>query len=146
MAVKTTVQVLGLRELGEAMRGLASDVALKVSYQATAAGSQVIKKQYKRNLQTNPSIDSGLLEKSIISKKVPKSRTPYTAEHVVTVRKRTYPDKRRNTKQVANYLEFGTVKMKAEPGLGAAFRAQKENAVSAIADRLRKRIEAVKPK
>jgi HK97 gp10 family phage protein len=147
MAIKTTVQVLGLRELGEAMRGLASDVALKVSYQATAAGSQVIKKQYKRNLQANPSIDSGLVEKNIITKKVPKSRTPYTAEHVVTVRKRAYPGKqRRNTKQVANFLEFGTVKQKAEPGLGAAFRAQKENAVTAIVDKLRKRIAAVKPK
>lgn len=148
MAIRTTVKVLGLRELGEAMRGLANDVALKVSYQATGAGAQVIKKQYKRNLQANPSIDSGLVEKNVITKKVPKSKTEYTAEHVVTVKKKVYPNSggKRNTRQVANFLEHGTVNQPAEPGLGSAFRAQKENAVTAIKERLRKRIEAVRSK
>lgn len=149
MPITTTVRVEGLRELGEALRGLSNDIALKVASQATAAGAQVIKKQYKRNLQANPSIDSGLVEKNVITKKVSKSQTQYTAEHVVTVRKKAYSAREGKvvtTRQVANFLENGTVNQPAEPGLGAAFRAQKENAVTAITEKLRKRIEAVRPK
>lgn len=146
MPIKTTVRVEGLRELGEAMRGLKNDIALKVASQATGAGAQPIKKRYKSNLRSNPSVDSGLVEQNVITKKVPKSQLQYTAEHIVTVRKKTYPGGKRNTKQVANFLEHGTVNMRAEPGLAASFRAEKENAVTAIASKLRKGIEAVKPK
>jgi len=150
MPVTTTVHVDGLRQLGEAMRELSQDIALKVAAQATAAGAQVVKKQYKRNLIANPSIDTGLVEKNIIVKKLPKSQTQLTAEHVVTVRKKVYPANseqgKRNSRKVASFLEFGTVRMKPEPGLASAFRSQKEVAAKAIEDKLRKRIEAVKPK
>lgn len=127
-----SVQVLGLKELGARMRKLSEKVNNKIAGRATSAGASLIKKQYKTNLFTNPSVDSGLVEKNVIIKKLRKSQTQYTSEHIVTVKKRQYPDHKANTRQVAGFLEFGTVKQPAEPALRPAFEQEKGFAVARI--------------
>lgn len=125
-----TVRVEGLRELGERMRKLSAKVSTKLAGQATGAAAQVVKKADKRHLRSSPSVDSGLVEKNVIVKKLGKSKTKFTSEHIVTIKKVVYPKKgnekkSRNTRQVAGYLEFGTVNMAAEPHLRPAFNETK---------------------
>jgi HK97 gp10 family phage protein len=142
------VRIDGLRELGEAMRTLSADVQQRVSRQATGAGAAVVKNGVKKQLRANPTVDTELLLQNIVTRKVSKSKTTLTSEHVVTVRKKDYPAQRgksrRNTLQVAIYKEFGTVKMSKEAFLQPGFDSTKERAAQIIADRLRKRIEAVR--
>ncbi len=145
MPVTVTVRVDGLRELGEKMRGLSEKMNKSIATSATGAAAKVIKTSTKRNLSGNPSIDSGLVEKNVIVKKVGKNQTTLTSEHIVTVKKVDYPlkgkeTKKRNTRQVFGYLEFGTIHMKAEPSLRPAFDSNKENALQAMTDRLAKRL------
>lgn len=144
------VRIEGLSQLGEAMRELSADVQNRVARQATGAGAQLVKKGVQARLRANPTVDTGLLLANIIAKKVPKSQTKLTSEHVVTIRKRDYPKQRgksrRNTRQVGIYAEFGTVKETKEPFLQPGFESTKERAAQAIADKLKARIEAVRPK
>lgn len=151
MPTTVTIEVKGLRELGEAMRELSSDMANRVARQATGAAAQVVRSAVKQRLLSNPTVDTGLLEKNVITKKVPKSRTQLTSEHVVTVRKKDYPNQRgksrRNTRQVAMYTEFGTVrKPGGEPFMRPGFETSKMRALDKMVDRLRQRINAVRPK
>ena len=145
-----SIRIDGLRQLGEAMRELSKDIQDKVARQATGAGAKVMANGVKKQLRANPSVDTGLLLANIITKKVPKSRTQLTSEHLVTVRKRDYPQQRgksrRNTKQVAIYKEFGTVHQAKESFLETGFNSTKERAAQVIAERLKSRIEKVRPK
>jgi HK97 gp10 family phage protein len=141
----STVRVDGLRELGEAMRTLSKDIAERVARQATGAAAQVVKNGAKATLRGNPSIDTKLLHDNVIAKKVTKSKTTLTSEHIVTVRKRDYPQQRgksrRNTRQVAVYKEFGTVNMPKEPSLGPGFERTKGRALEVMIARLKSGIE-----
>jgi len=148
MPVSTTDRVDGLQALGESMRELSRDVALRVAGQSTNAGAQLIKKQAKRNIEASPSVQTRSLLDAVIVNKVPKSQTSLTAEHLVTVRGRG--KKKTKGKQTiaphAHFVEFGTVNMRPEPFLAPAFDTEKERAVAAIAEKLKARIEAVRPK
>lgn len=141
MASTITFRVDGLRQLGERMRGLSNDVAIKFSGRATGKAAQLVKRADKQNLRSSPSIDSGLVEKNVIVKKLRKSQTQLTSEHIVTIKKVVYPksgnEKRtRNTRQVGGYLEFGTVNMPAEPHLRPALDQNLQRATTAMADSL----------
>lgn len=146
----TTVKVEGLRELGEAMRSLGRDIALRVSGQATAAGAAPIKKRAIHNVETSPSVDTGSLRDAIIVKKLPRSQTDLTSEHIVTVRgrgkKHTNTKRKQSIAPHAHLVEFGTVNMPAEPFLQPAFNTEKNSALDAIAKKLKQRIDAVRPK
>jgi HK97 gp10 family phage protein len=151
MATTTRVQVLGLRELGEAMRKLSKDVALKTARSATAAGATVIKKAAKSNILKSPSVQTKSLHDGVITKRLGKAETDLTSEHIVTVRGRGKSTKKKDgtvTKTAgaphAHFVEFGTVNMPAEPFLRPAFEAEKGNAVTAIKDKLAQRIAKVK--
>lgn len=144
MVTRVTVKVDGLRALGERMRKLSADVALKSARSATAAGAGVIKKRAKANITRNPSVDRGDLLKAVITKRLPRGQTDMTSEHIVTVRGRGKKKKDGSVQASAPHghlVEFGTVNMPAEPYLRPAFDQGKEEAARAIADRLRKRIE-----
>lgn len=136
-----TMRVDGLQALGERMRKLSVKVATKLAGQATGAAAQVVKKADKTRLRSSPSIDTGLVEKNVIIKKLSKSKTKLTSEHIVTVKKVVYPKKgnekkQRNTRQVAGYLEFGTEDMKAEPHLRPAFDTTKAGLPQVMAAKL----------
>ena len=74
----------------------------------------------------------------MIVKKLGKSQTTLTAEHIVTIRKRIYQkrgnEKRdRNTRQIAVYKEFGTVSNPPEPFLAPALANNLQPAIEAMA-------------
>lgn len=132
------IRVDGLRELGERMRGLSAKVANKVAGQATGAAAQVVKKAAKRHIQSNPSIDTGALLNAVIIKKLGKSQTQYTAEHIVTVRgrgKRKLKGKQTEAPH-ARFIEFGTVNAPAEPFLRPAFDQNGSKMIDAMKQKL----------
>lgn len=145
MPITTKVKVEGLRELGLAMRALGNDMAQRIAVSATGAGAQIIKKKAVRNIVSSPAVDTGSLRDAVIVKKIPKSQTNLTSEHIVTVRGKSKRGKKSKTKQSiaphASWIEFGTVRMPAEPFLRPAFDTEKENAVAAIAAKLKQRID-----
>jgi HK97 gp10 family phage protein len=137
----TTVHVEGLQQLGERMRALSRDMNLKIAGQATGAAAQVIKKRAKRNILTSPSVDTRSLYDAVISKKIPRSQTQLTSEHIVTVRGRGKKGKKLKGKQRiaphGHLVEFGTVNMPAEPFLRPAFDQEKGFAVGAMIAKLK---------
>jgi HK97 gp10 family phage protein len=146
MAV-TRIQVSGLRELEQRMKKLASDVAIKAARSATAAAAAVVKKAAQDNIRKSPSIQTGSLLASVIVKRLGKSETNLTSEHIVTVRGRgkkrpyTAKGKRIETAPHAHFVEFGTVNMPAEPFLRPAIEQNVQKAIDVMADKLRQRIE-----
>lgn len=147
--MKTTFKVEGLRPLGAAMRELGYAVALRVAGAMTNAGAQVVKKEAVSNVERNPSIETGSLRDSIIVKKIPRSQTHLTSEHIVTVRGRgkiIRRGKRKGQRETsaahAKFVEFGTVNMPAEPFLRPALDQRKEDAARAMKEKGMARIEA----
>lgn len=141
MADKVTMHVDGLSELGRRMATLKADVALKMAPRATGKAAGIVKKAAKVRLRANNTVDTGLLEKNIVAKKMSKNRTRLTAEHIVTVKKAVYPQNseggERTTRRVGVFKEFGTVNMPAEPYLGPALPNNVNQAINAIADSLK---------
>jgi len=140
MPIRTTVKVEGLRQLGVALKNLDQKVARRASRGATAAAAAVIKKAAKGNIRKSPSIETGSLLKSVIAKRLGKGETNLTSEHIVTVRGRGKKKKDGTLQESAPHahlVEFGTVKMPAEPFLRPAYESEKHRAAAAIADKLR---------
>lgn len=135
----TFSKVAGLRELGENMRQLSAEVALRVAGRMTNAGAQVIKKEAVQNIIGSPSVETGSLRDAVIVKKIPKSQTDLTSEHIVTVRGRgkiIARGKKKGQKETeaphAGFIEFGTVNMPAEPFMRPAYDRKKLAAVDAM--------------
>jgi len=139
VASTITIRVDGLSALGERMRGLSAKVANKVSARATGKAGALVKRAAKTNLRAR-SVETGLLERNVIVKKVPKSRTTLTSEHIVTVKKAVYPQNseggRRTTRRVGVFKEFGTVDQAAEPWLRPALDRNIQPAIQAMKDAL----------
>jgi HK97 gp10 family phage protein len=136
MADSVTFEVKGLRELGLAMNKLERDMSLKISWNATGAAARVVKTRAQRNIQSSPSVRTGLLLKSVIIKRMPASeRGDLTAEHIVTVRGRGKRSRKGILTQGAPYahmVEFGTIHMPAEPFLRPALENAQSEAVAAM--------------
>lgn len=132
MAVTVTVQVDGLRQLGEALRSIGR-AAPRVANSMTGAGAGVIKKKAIARIDANPSVDEGDLRRAVIVKKIPKSQARYDSEHIVTVRGRGKPKTKKgrviNRAPHASLVEYGTVNMKAEPYMRPAFDQGKGEAL-----------------
>lgn len=140
------VQVQGLKELGERMRRLSADMAGKVARQATAAGAGVARK----NIRARAPKDTGNLQAAIVMKRV--RNTNLTEEYIVAPRK----GKRRDVRAAkagtgklgkdayyAHMVEFGTVKMAAQPFVRPGFEESVQPATQAIAKRLKQRLDKV---
>jgi HK97 gp10 family phage protein len=138
----------GLEELGENMRRLEEAVNKKIAGQATAAGAEVIVKLAKQKAPVADApykdgkviVPPGNVGKNVIKKKLSKSETSLTSEHIVTVRHKGagvvgHPYR------VAIFNEFGTVKMKPQSFMRPAFDEGKSNASKAIIDTLAEGIE-----
>lgn len=136
-----TLKIDGLSDLGKRLQTLSADMQGKVARAATAAGAVVIKNSA---IQKAPE-DTGNLKKNIIAKRLPKSETSLTSEHIVTVRKgkKTAKQKAAGIRDAyyASFVEFGTAKMAAQPFLRPAFDQNKERAVDAMKNRLEARIK-----
>lgn len=147
--MKTTFKVEGLRELGESMRALGSEVAVRISASMTGAAAKVVKTAAVRNIESSPSIETGSLRDSVIVKKIPKSQTRLTSEHIVTVRGRgkiIRRGKKKGERQTsaphAHFVEFGTVNMPAEPFLRPALDRNQQRAAEVMKETGKARIEA----
>lgn len=148
MARTTSIEVKGLRQLGDAMSLLSADIAKKISFAGVLAGAAIIKKSAQAKapiaeaayIARQKNGDKGVLvqpaniARNIVNKRI---KSSLTAEYIVTVR-----GKRKDgyAARIARLQEFGTVKQSPQPFLRPAFDADKENAVTAIKDRLEKRI------
>lgn len=141
-----TVQIKGLRELGERMRSLSADMAGKVARQATAAGAGVTRK----NIRARAPKDTGNLQAAIVMKRV--RETNLTEEYIVAPRKGKRRDvtaakkgegKLGKDAYYAHMVEFGTVKMAAQPFIRPGFDESVQPATEAIAKRLKQRLDKV---
>lgn len=145
MARITSVRVDGLRELGAALKELGNVVGTRIARASTAAGARIVKDQAIANVVRSPSVDTGSLRDSIITKRAPKGETRLTSEHIVTVRGRGKPANKKgqriNRAPHASMVEFGTVNMPAEPFLRPAFETTKGAAVEAIKGALQRGID-----
>ncbi len=132
------VRIEGLDQLGERMRLLGSEVSLKISAKAVNAGAQVIKKLGVAKAPVWPEshklegvvVPSGNLKNNIVVKKI---KSPLTAEYIVTVR-----GKRKDfyAARYGRLVEFGTVKMRADPFLRKAYESGKGDAANKIIETL----------
>jgi len=132
-----TVKVTGLRELGEAMRGLSREMNLKIARSATGRAASVIRKRarelapvYKEDyVVKGVKVPRGNVRDNIVAKRVSPSETRFTSEHLVVVR-----GGRKNgyASLIAAFDEFGTVKMTPRPFMRPAFDQEKGFAVGRI--------------
>lgn len=135
-----TIKVEGLSELGERLRALNVKVATRSCVRATAAAGQLVKKAAKTNIQRSPSIETGTLLDAVIVKKLSKSQSQYTSEHIVTVRRakrgKKPPKTKQSTAPYARFVEFGTVNMPAEPFLRPALDNNIQPAIDVMKQKL----------
>lgn len=146
----TTIRVEGLTQLGAAMRKLSEKVNKRIAASATGAAAKVIKNAAVRKIETNPSVDTGSLRDAVIVKKLGKGESQgMTSAHITTVRYRGSKKRKSKRKQAtapyAHIVEFGSVKMQAEPFLRPAFDERKDEALRVMVDRLRAGIEKATP-
>lgn len=144
MMARTTVQVFGLKELGQRMERLKAKVATSIATGSTGAAAGVIKKAAIRNIERSPSVETGSLRDAVIVKKVPKSQSSLTSEHIVTVRGKGKAFNKKGQRipraPHARFVEQGTVNMPAEPFLRPAFDGHSGEALSAMVAKIEKRL------
>ncbi len=149
--MSTTIKVEGLRELGAAMKALGAEVAQKIATGMTSAAAGVIRKDAiarapehdKPHTVDGVKVQPGNLKRNIVRKKVAKSKTRLTSEHIVTVRGK------RKDGYAARYgrlQEFGTVHHAPQPFLRPAFDGKKMEAIEAMKKAAGRRIEAAAKK
>ena len=140
MASSITFRMDGLQELGQRMRKLSEKVAKQAAGRATGRAAAIVKKAAKNKLKQR--IDTGLLEKNVISKRIAKSKTQLTSEHIVTVKKEIYRrgGERIATRKVGSLVEFGTVNMPATSFLRTGLSNNLDRAKDAMRTTLEKAI------
>lgn len=138
MANPVRVNVTGLADLERRLSALGKDMGGKIARGAAAAGVNVIKAEARRRVP----VKTGAAKQAIVTKRV--RGTPLAAEYVVGFKKAKKAD-RNGPKDgwYARLLEFGTVKMPAQPFMRPAFDTQKQAAVDKVAQVLKKRLDKV---
>lgn len=154
---RTVVRVEGLRELGQAMQALGSEVSGKIAHAMVSAAARLVRDEAKKLAPE----DTGFLKQNIIVKKLRKSETSLTSEYGMGVRKykRKYADTRFNRRKGQagktyelddayywRYLEFGTVKMAARPFIRPAFDNNRMRAIEVMKATGQRRIMAAAKK
>lgn len=153
MTDRVTIKVEGLQELGESLRLLSRETATKITRSMTNAAAQLVRKDAVARAPeyTEPHmvdgvlVNPGNLKKNIVVKRWTKTRL--TSEHLVTVR-----GKRKDgfAARYGRLVEFGTVKMAAQPFLRPALQQNVRAASEAMRENgkkgLTKAIGIIKPK
>lgn len=142
-STRNSVNVDGLRELGEAMRALGAEVSEKIAHRMVSKAARMVRDEAKKAAP----VRTGYLKQNIIVKKMRKSETDLTSEYRMGVRKYKlkYADTRFNVRKRRagkyygvddayywRYLEFGTVKMAARPFMRPAFDNNRMRAVEVM--------------
>jgi HK97 gp10 family phage protein len=139
------IEVKGLRELGESLKALRTDMAIKIAKSATGAAASEIKKIAKskahvadkayivRSKKDDPGIlvQPGNVPKNIIIKQIP---SKLTSEHIVAVRGKA---KYGHANRIGIFMEFGTVRQAALPFMRPAFDTGKSKAIDAMVKKIK---------
>jgi len=146
MARTVKIQVEGLKELGERLKLLDKDMSTKIARAATAAAAGVIKKIAVRKapvaaedyVVAGKKVPKGNVPKNTISKRLGKTESGLTSEHIVTLR-----SKRKDgyAARIGSLNEFGTVKMAAQPFMRPAWDEGKDAALQAMVKRIEARLK-----
>lgn len=132
-------KVEGLKALGAKLNDMGEEMTTKIARGATAAAAGVVKK----SAQAKAPKRTGNLAKNIITKRLGKSQTALTSEHIVTIRrKRTKKQKEAGTESAyyGMFVEFGSIHNTPNPFLRPAFDENVSKAIetmkSVISDRI----------
>lgn len=154
---RNSVNVDGLRELGEAMRELGAEVSQKIAHRMVSKAARMVRDEAKRLAP----VRTGFMKQNIIVKKMRKSETDLTSEYRMGVRKYKlkYADTKYNVRKRRagtyygvddayywRYLEFGTVKMAPKPFMRPAFDNNRMRAVEVMKETGRRLILAAAQK
>ena len=133
--------VIGAKEIEALLKSLPEKVAEKVTTAALRAGAAVIARQARTNIKSNPSIDSGLLLKSVTSraKKRSKKGSKVVSVGIRRVKEQVKRKGRKGTSaaspsRYAHFVEFGTKNMKAEPFMRTALQQKGAEAIAKITE------------
>lgn len=149
MATTRSVQVQGLSQLGQSLKGLGADMQARIARRATNAAAQIVKKAVIAAVN-DPRADKpykvegelvfpGNISKNIIVKRIPPGETDLTSEHIVTVRGKAAHG---YASRIASLKEWGTVKEAPTPFMTPGFETSKGSALEAMATSVRTDIAA----
>lgn len=122
------IKVDGLQAFGAKLQELSEEMSTKIARSATAAAAGVVKKSAQQKAPKR----TGNLAKNIITKRLGKSQTTLTSEHIVTVRRKRTKAQKASGEESAYYgkfVEFGSIHNTPQPYLRPAFD---ENVTEAI--------------
>lgn len=148
MVNRTTVRVEGLSEMNEKLKKLSDDVKGRIARAAVTAGAVIIRDRaialapvsdvpHGFRGQKGVKISPGNLKRNIIAKRLAPGETQDSAAAIVALRQSGHPP---TDAFYGRFVEFGTVKMPAQPFMRPAFEQTKEAALNAIRDRIATRL------
>ncbi|MBN8749523.1 MAG: HK97 gp10 family phage protein [Variovorax sp.] len=139
MARTVTIEVKGLRELGERLQAMGEEMATKIARSATGAAAGKV----KAAAQLKAPKRTGNLARNIITKRLGKSQTSMTSEHIVTVRRKRTAGQKKSGEQSAYYgqfVEFGSIHNVPQPFLRPAFDENVQGAIDTMKSVIASRI------
>lgn len=137
-----TINITGLADLEKRLAEFPDKLAKNVLRGAVRAGAVVIQKEARQRAPK----DTGEMARDILVKSPRQTDRGLITYHVYvrTGKKSRLAGKKRNINRDSFYwrfVEFGTVKMAAQPFMRPAFDIKKESAANAIRDYLSARID-----
>lgn len=133
------IKVEGLQALGTKLQAMGEEMAVKIARGATGAAANLVKKSAQQKAPKR----TGNLAKNIITKRLGKSQSSLTSEHIVTVRRKRTKGQKKSGEQSAYYgqfVEFGSIHNVPNPFLRPAFDENVQRAIetmkSVISDRI----------
>lgn len=137
MADSVSVRIDGLKELADKLR----DLGPKIGRSALRAGVRTGAALVRDEAKLRAPVDTGVMRRAVFVKQVRQQSSATQQTFHVFVRSGKRFEKKNINAYYWRHVEFGTVKMAAKPFLRPAFEARKGQAVDAIADRIRERIQ-----
>lgn len=149
MATTRSVQVLGLSQLGQSLKGLGTDMQARVARRATNAAAQVVKKAVVAAVEDPRAqkpykvegelVLPGNISRNIVVKRIRPGETDLTSEHIVAVRGKAAHG---YASRIASLKEWGTVKEAPTPFMTPGYESSKGAALEAMSESLRNDIAA----
>lgn len=133
------IRVDGLQALGAKLREMGDEMTTKIARGATGAAADVVKKSAQEKAPKR----TGNLAKNIITKRLSKSQTNLTSEHIVTVRRKRTAGQKKSGAQSAYYgqfVEFGSIHNVPQPFLRPAFDENVQGAIDTMKSVIASRI------
>lgn len=127
MANTVTIEVKGLRELGVALKELGDEMHLKIARAATRKASILI----RDNARSLAPVKTGELREGIQVRRLKRESYPGFEVWAVGVFKYSR-QKQRHDPYYWKFVEFGTVKMSAQPFLRPGYDGEKTEAVEVM--------------